>query len=47
MKTKIQGWRQEMDDELENTTENSQENYKWISLQSMHRDAMCCNHKSL
>ncbi len=30
-----------MDDELENTTESSQENYKWISLQSMHRDAMC------
>jgi hypothetical protein len=30
-----------MDDELENTTESSQENYEWISLQSMHRDAMC------
>jgi len=26
MKTKIQGWRQEMDDELENTTENPWEN---------------------
>ncbi len=36
-----------MDDELENTTENLWENQKWLSLQNMHTDEMCCNHKSL